>query len=79
MVLNATVMVQQPEKEEPSTPEFTPEPKVDKTIKLWNLATKEEIAAIATPSWQVGAIAFSPDGKTLASSDEQSAIRLWQI
>ena len=49
----------------------------DQTIKLWN-QDKTEIASIATPTWQSGAIAISADGQ-IAGSDEQGAIRLWQI
>ena len=51
----------------------------DKTIKLWNRETQTEIVAIATPSWQTGAIAIAPNGQTFAGSDEQGVIRLWQI
>ena len=51
----------------------------DRTIRLWKRATQSEIAAIATPSWQTGAIALANDGKTLAGVDEQNIIRLWQI
>ena len=49
----------------------------DQTIKLWNL-DRLEIATIATPSWQSGAIAISADGQ-IAGSDEQGAIRIWQV
>ncbi|NJR46249.1 MAG: hypothetical protein HC775_10940 [Hyellaceae cyanobacterium CSU_1_1] len=41
--------------------------------------TQLEIAAIATPSWQTGAIAISSNGQILAGIDSQGAIKLWQI
>ncbi|MEN9520746.1 MAG: hypothetical protein RLZZ381_3334, partial [Cyanobacteriota bacterium] len=52
---------------------------IDQTIRLWGVATKVEIAAIATPHWQTRAIAFAPDGQTIGGCDESGIIRLWQI
>ena len=51
----------------------------DKTIKLWNLATGEEMRTIAGYAWQVGAIAISPDGQTFASGSADNTIKMWQL
>jgi WD40 repeat protein len=44
----------------------------DKTIKIWNVETGELIKSLAGHSEQVLSVAFSPDGKTLASSSSRS-------
>jgi RNA polymerase sigma factor (sigma-70 family) len=41
----------------------------DKTIRLWKVATGEQVRQLEGHSFHVGALAFSPDGKTLASAD----------
>ncbi|MCF2144917.1 serine/threonine protein kinase [Desmonostoc muscorum LEGE 12446] len=51
----------------------------DKTIKLWNLATKEEIRTLEGHSNWIWTIAFSPDSKTLASGSADTKIKLWNL
>ncbi|MFI6537961.1 helix-turn-helix domain-containing protein [Nonomuraea sp. NPDC050547] len=49
----------------------------DPAIRLWDPATREPVGApIAGQTWPVLALAFSPDGKILASGSDYS-IRLW--
>jgi WD40 repeat protein len=52
----------------------------DGTARLWNPATGQQIGSplYASSGW-VGSVAFSPDGKTLATSDEYGPARLWDV
>ena len=49
------------------------------TIKLWDMATKTEIATLRGHTHGVQSVSFSPDGKTLASGAFDSTIRLWDV
>lgn len=51
----------------------------DKTIKLWNLASGQEIQTLEGHSDWIWTVALSPDGKTLASGSADKTIKLWNI
>ncbi|MEA5625896.1 serine/threonine-protein kinase [Nostoc sp. UHCC 0251] len=51
----------------------------DKTIKLWNLASNQEIHTLEGHSNWIWAVAFSPDNKTLASGSADKTIKLWNV
>jgi WD40 repeat protein len=51
----------------------------DNTIKLWNLATKQEIHTLNDHSDSVYYVAISPDGQTLASGSADNPIKLWNL
>ncbi|HJS50957.1 MAG TPA: protein kinase, partial [Pyrinomonadaceae bacterium] len=50
------------------------------TIKLWDVEKRFEIATLYGPTRNVGSIAFSPDGRKLASSGGwENVARVWNV
>ena len=50
----------------------------DDKVELWNIAARENIATTLKHSGLVHSVAFSPDGKTLASG-ALGTVKLWDI
>jgi eukaryotic-like serine/threonine-protein kinase len=49
----------------------------DKTIRIWDAQTGEEVATLTGHTAAVVTVAYSPDGSKLASGSDDSTIRLW--
>jgi WD40 repeat protein len=49
----------------------------DNTVKLWNVATQQELATLRRSDHGRGA-AFSPDGNTLAALSADGVLKRWR-
>src|SRR5262245_17884634 len=52
---------------------------LDKTIKLWDVATGKERARFQGHTKEVASVVFSPDGQTLASGSLDHTAKLWDV
>ncbi|WP_293285424.1 WD40 repeat domain-containing protein [Microcoleus sp. PH2017_40_RAT_O_B] len=51
----------------------------DKTIKMWQVSTREELRTLTGHSELVCSLAISPDGQTLFSGSFDQTIKMWQV
>jgi WD40 repeat protein len=51
----------------------------DKTIKIWQLSTGQELRTLTGNSSGIHALAISPDGRTIVSGSGDKTIKIWQL
>ena len=51
----------------------------DDTVRLWDVASRENIATLEVPGFGVWSVAFSPDGTTLAWGSALGGATLWDV
>ncbi|MYG00412.1 hypothetical protein F4212_14955 [Candidatus Poribacteria bacterium] len=49
----------------------------DKTLRLWNARTGKNIHILTDHQEHVYSVNYSPDGKTIASIENNNIVRLW--
>ena len=52
---------------------------MDATIKLWNLASGQEIAMLIGHMQEATDLAYSPDGRTLVSVENKQSLKWWHV
>ncbi len=50
---------------------------VDKTVKIWDLATGQETLTLKGPALGIPSVAFNPDGLRLAAASYDDTVRVW--
>ena len=52
---------------------------LDRTLRLWDRATGDEVRAFYGHEGFVRGLAFSPDGRWLLSASEDKSLKLWEV
>jgi WD40 repeat protein len=52
--------------------------RADNAVRLWDVATRQEVAELRGHGAYVHAVAFGPDGRRLVSSSGDCTVRVWK-
>ena len=55
------------------------DPRSSWAIVLWDVASRRELRTFGGPAGRILALAFSPDGKTLATTGADRGVRFWDV
>src|SRR5262249_32493641 len=58
---------------------FDPLGNVDTTIELWDVTSGQPTGSLAGLPGRIYAVAYSPDGQTLAAGSANGSVKLWPI
>jgi WD40 repeat protein len=51
----------------------------DKTVKLWDVPSAQELETLKGHTDCVHAVTFAPDARTIATGSRDRTVRLWQL
>tara|TARA_B100000959_G_C14637323_1_gene482789 strand:- start:161 stop:580 length:420 start_codon:yes stop_codon:yes gene_type:complete len=51
----------------------------DSSVRLWDVASREQMGVLEGHTDRVNSVAWSPDGHTLASGSRDDTVRLWGL
>ncbi len=51
----------------------------NRTVRLWDVKSRRQIRTFTGHLWPITCLAFSPDGKTIASGSVGTTVRVWDV